>query len=232
MSSAPQFVSRLGTPPSYIILLCPLSDAPYLATLLTVHNPTLLVRVATDRAALDAHLAAAPPDVRVIGFCTPVVVPVDTLVRLTWPAYNIHPGVPEYPGKYPMHFAYYERASRFGATVHEMVAKVDAGPISAVIACEVPPDADVPWLQVCAKQAAIRLFISLAPAFATSPEPLGRIPVSWSDRQCSQKALDRLCVLPPDFDPDDLDRRIAAFSSSPGVRFHTYIRGRRFDLAP
>ena len=218
--------------PSTIILLCAQFDAQYLSALLVQHNPALAVRAASDRAAFDTLLAAAPPDVRVIGFCTPVVVQAETLARLAGPAYNIHPGSPDYPGKYPAPFAHYERAARFGATAHEMTAKVDAGPIIAVIGCEVPPGAGVPWLQACATQAAIRLFITLAPAFATSTGPLERVPVSWGDRQCSQKALNRLCVLPPDFDPDDLDRRIAAFSLIPGVRFHTHIRGRRFDLAP
>jgi len=218
--------------PSHIILLCPLSDAVYLMTFLNLYNPGLVIKVAPDKATLEAHLASSPADVRLIGFCTPVIVPAETLARLAGPAYNIHPASHEYPGKYPAEFAFYDHAKRFGATAHEMAAQVDTGPIVGAICTDAPPIANLPWFLHVGKQAAVRLFFSMAPAFATSPAPLERLPLAWGDRRCGQKDLDALCALPSDIDEGELERRIAAFSQIPGARFHTLFRGRRFDLAP
>ena len=57
---------------------------------------------------------------RLIAFATPVIVPGRILASLGYGAYNFHPGPPQYPGWAPAHFALYEQANEFGATVHAM----------------------------------------------------------------------------------------------------------------
>lgn len=56
------------------------------------------------------------------------IVPADVLSRYRR-AYNFHPGSPAYPGRDPHHWAIYDNAGTFGVTLHEMVARVDEGPI-------------------------------------------------------------------------------------------------------
>ena len=75
---------------------------------------------------------------RLIAFCTSVIVPAEVLDAVMAPAYNFHPGPPTYPGSHVASFAIYDGADMFGATAHEMAAKVDSGPIVGVEWFQVP----------------------------------------------------------------------------------------------
>jgi hypothetical protein len=91
--------------------------------LLCPHDPRLTVisaRTAADLAALDLDILQRA---RLIASVTPETVSTSVLERLACGAINFHPGWA------PSHFALYERAAEFGATVHVMVERVDAGPI-------------------------------------------------------------------------------------------------------
>lgn len=72
-----------------------------------------------------------------IGFATGIVVKSSVLSRFAQ-CINVHGGTPEYPGRDPHHWACYERAETFGATVHEMAGSVDTGRILAVTSEPVP----------------------------------------------------------------------------------------------
>jgi methionyl-tRNA formyltransferase len=111
------------------------------------HNPNLtVISVATsaDLAALDSDLLERA---RLIAFVTPEIVLKRVLARLGYGAINFHPGPPGYPGWAPSHFALYQRATEFGATVHIMVEQVDAGPIIDVARFPVPRDISVLGLE-------------------------------------------------------------------------------------
>jgi methionyl-tRNA formyltransferase len=111
------------------------------------HNPNLtVISVATsaDLAALDSDLLERA---RLIAFVTPEIVSKRVLARLGYSAINFHPGPPGYPGWAPSHFALYQRATEFGATVHIMVEQVDAGPIIDVARFPVPRDISVLGLE-------------------------------------------------------------------------------------
>lgn len=54
-------------------------------------------------------------------------------------AINFHPGPPEYPGYGCNNFAVYDGATEFGVTCHHMNAKVDTGPVIAVVRFPVLP---------------------------------------------------------------------------------------------
>ena len=112
-----------------IILLAGQAEQVAMPPVLRGHNPRLtVISVATS-----ADLAALDPDLleraRLIAFVTPEIVSAHVLAKLGYGAINFHPGPPDYPGWAPSHFALYERATEFGATVHVMVEQVDAGPI-------------------------------------------------------------------------------------------------------
>src|SRR3984957_18526152 len=106
-----------------IILLAGEAERVPLSLLLREHNPQLTVisvGTSADLAALNGDVLARA---RLIAFVTPEIVSGGTLARLGYGALNFHPGPPSYPGWAPAHFALYERATEFGATVHVMVEK-------------------------------------------------------------------------------------------------------------
>jgi hypothetical protein len=84
-------------------------------------------------------LAHAPTDFPLIGFLTRHYVPPALCRRGNLPAYNIHPGTPDYPGWMPEIRAARDKAPVFGATLHEMTPVIDAG---AIIATEYMPAQD------------------------------------------------------------------------------------------
>lgn len=218
--------------PRAIVLLTGEIEAPYLAGRLRRANPALVIATATDRAGLDRALDESGPDTRLIAFCTPVIVPADRLAVLGGPAYNFHPGPPEFPGRHPARHALYAGATRFGATVHAMAARVDAGPIVAVEDWEIAPEADAPRLDAEAYQALLQLFSRLADRLASDDTPLAASGHQWGHRRWSGGDVARLQQIAADIDPDELERRIRAFGDLDPSPLHTVIAGRRFRLEP
>src|ERR1035437_10565340 len=123
-----------------IILLAGEAEQVALPPVSRGHNPLLTVisvGTSAELAALNADLLGRA---RLISFVTPEIVSQSILARLSYGAFNFHPGPPSYPGWAPSHFALYERATEFGATVHVMVEQVDAGPIIGVALFPIPAD--------------------------------------------------------------------------------------------
>jgi len=130
-----------------IILLSSPVEQSVFPPVLLAHNPLLTVMPvcsAADLAALNSDLLRRA---RLIAFVTSEIVPASVLNRLGYGAINFHPGPPSYPGWAPAHFALYNRATEFGATVHVMIEQVDAGPIMDVALFPVPADISVPALE-------------------------------------------------------------------------------------
>ena len=141
-----------------IILLAGEAEHVALPVLLRGHNPQLTVisvGTSADLAALDSDVLARA---RLIAFVTPEIVSSSMLARLGYGAINFHPGPPGYPGWAPAHFALYERATEFGATVHVMVERVDAGPIVDVARFPIPADISVLGLEGLAYAHLAQLF--------------------------------------------------------------------------
>lgn len=218
--------------PSAILLLTGEIEAPYLAQRLRRANPGLAITAATDRAGLDRALDDGGPDIRLIAFCTPVIVPAARLAALNGPAYNFHPGPPEFPGRQPARHALYAGAQRFGATVHEMAARVDAGPIVAVEDWAITPDADGPRLDAEAYQALLRLFSRLADHLATDDAPLKASGHQWGHRRWAGRDIEGLQQIAADIGAEELERRIRAFGDLEPSPLHTVIAGRRFRWEP
>lgn len=218
--------------PRAILLLTGEIEAPYLAQRLRRENPGLAIGTATDRASLDRALDASLPGTRLIAFCTPVIVPAERLAALGQPAYNFHPGPPEFPGRQPARHALYAGAQRFGATVHEMAARVDAGPIVAVDEWPIAADADAPRLDAEAYQALLRLFSALSSDLATDDAPLAHSGHQWGHRRWAKRDIDRLQQVAGDIASEELERRLRAFGDLDPSPLHTVIAGRRFRLEP
>lgn len=214
-----------------IVLLAGAQEAPHLATFLRGLNPTLTISPAATREELLVALHPRRPGVRLVGFCTPVVVPADALNGLDGGAYNFHPGPPTYPGKHPASFAIYEGAARFGATAHEMLAKVDAGPIVGVEWFDMPARPRLSQVEKLTFEACVRLLSRLGPALASSDTPLPTLPETWSGWKSTQRDFDALCALPLDISAEELDRRERAFADGLPGTLHISVHGRPFRLS-
>ena len=197
-----------------IILLAGQAEQVAMPPVLRAHNPRLtVISVATA-----ADLAAVAPGVleraRLIAFVTPEIVSKSILEKLGYGAINFHPGPPDYPGWAPSHFALYERAKEFGATVHLMVEKVDAGPIIDVARFPVPPGISVLGLEGLAYAHLAHLFWRMAKSLATDPNPPPTLPVKWGSRKYSRRTYRAICDIPLDIPKDELDRRLKVFGGN------------------
>jgi len=216
-----------------VILLAGPVEQAALAAVLRRHNPQVTICLAASLEELEAIDAALLRRARLIGFTTPVVVPPRILKALGFGAYNFHPGPPHYPGWVPAQFAIYEQATTFGATVHCMVEKVDAGPIVAVELFAIPPGIGVRRLQELAFSQLARLFWRLAPALATRREPLAELPIRWSGTKSTRRMHRAMCELDLDISRQELERRIAAFGAGDfGVDLTVTLHGHKFRYVP
>jgi methionyl-tRNA formyltransferase len=197
-----------------IILLAGQAEQVAMPPVLRAHNPRLtVISVATA-----ADLAAVAPCVleraRLIAFVTPEIVSKSILEKLGYGAINFHPAPPDYPGWAPSHFALYERATEFGATVHLMVEKVDAGPIIDVARFPIPSGISVLGLEGLAYAHLAQLFWRMAKSLATDPNPPPTLPVKWGSRKYSRRIYRAICDIPLDIPKDELDRRLKVFGGN------------------
>lgn len=217
-----------AAPPDEIVLLAGEREAPHLGLYLQRHNPRVEVRPASTLDALMRVCAVPNPGRRLIAFTTGVIVPAGVLRDLAVPGYNFHPGPPTHPGIYPESFALYEGVTRFGATAHEMTARVDEGPIVGVEWIDVAPGTKRMELAAAAYQATVDLFGRLAPAIVTATRPLPTIGVAWSGTKRRRAEFEAMLEVPPDVTAEELERRWRAFGHGPDNRLHVVLHGRRF----
>jgi methionyl-tRNA formyltransferase len=197
-----------------IILIAGPAELAVLPAVLLGHNPHLTVipvGTAAELAALDSDRLRRA---RLIAFVTPVIVPGSILTQLGYGALNFHPGPPSYPGWAPSHFALYDQATEFGATVHVMVEQVDAGPIVDVALFPVPAEISVLGLEGLAYAHLAQLFWRMAKSLATDAAPPPPRPVKWGRRKCTRRAYRALCDIPFDLAKDEFDRRIKIFGGN------------------
>ena len=212
-----------------IILLTGAVEQTALGSLLRAHNAQLTVRPAAsanDLAALDAAILRRS---RLVAFSTPVIVPSDILRGLGYGAYNFHPGPPHYPGWAPAHFALYEQAGEFGATVHVMSERVDSGPIVEAALFPIPADINVLGLEGLAYAHLAQLFWRHSKALATESGPLPQRPLQWGPKKNSRRAYQAICQIPLDITKEELDRRLRAFGGNHfGVAPTIHLHGVEF----
>lgn len=194
-----------------VILLTGEIEAPHLTAILRRHAPGLDVVWASDLETLRAASQGDVAGVRIIAVMSGVIVPADVLAALDGPAYNFHPGPPEYPGSCVAGFAIYDGATAFGVTLHEMDAKVDSGPIVEVRRFDVPPRAKFQELEVLAFEAVIQMFADYASKLACDAAPLPRVDVDWSGPVRTHGEAARLTKITSDLSEDEIARRYRAF---------------------
>jgi methionyl-tRNA formyltransferase len=195
-----------------IILLTSAIERPIFTSVLRAYNPQLTIMPVATLTELNALKSDVLARARLIAYTTGIIVPADVLDQLGYGAYNFHPGPPDYPGWAPAHFAFYRRATEFGATAHMMVARVDEGPIVGVEMFRIPPDVSVASLEGMAYARLSFLFWSLAQPLACCSEPLAQLPVRWSGTKTTRRDYAAIRGIALNISRDELDRRIEAFN--------------------
>ncbi len=198
--------------PAEIVLLTSDAEVPHLTEILKRHNPALTVVPAFDRGSLaSACEQAADGNWRLIAFCSSVIVPAEILSASGGPAYNFHPGPPTYPGSHVASFAIYDGAEMFGATVHEMAAQVDSGPIVGVEWFQVPDGLRFMDLEIKAYRALVKLFMDLAPHLASDDAPLPRLDMAWGERATTKQDFERMGQIDDTMSEAEIKLRFRAF---------------------
>jgi methionyl-tRNA formyltransferase len=208
-----------------VILLTGPIERTVLPAALLGHNPALAVlpiERASELAALDADVLRRS---RLVAFVTPVIVPKSILGQLGYGAFNFHPGPPSYPGWAPSHFALYDQATEFGATVHAMVEQVDAGPIIEFASFPIPPHISVPGLEGLAYAHLAFLFWRMAKWLASDVAPPPTLPVQWANKKYSRKNYLAMCDIPLDISKSELELRLKVFGGNyfgvtPSIQLH------------
>jgi methionyl-tRNA formyltransferase len=197
-----------------VIMLAGPAEQVAMPPVLRAHNPRLTVisvATAADLAALNSDLLERA---RLIAFVTPEIVSKGILAGLGYGAFNFHPGPPGYPGWAPAHFALYERATAFGATVHVMAERVDAGPIIEVAEFPIPAGVSVLGLEGLAYAHLAHLFWRMAKSLATDPKPPPTLAIQWGSKKYSRRAYRAICDIPLDIAKDELEARLRVFGGN------------------
>jgi methionyl-tRNA formyltransferase len=207
-----------------ILLTGPIERAALPAALLG-HNPALEVLTIERAEELAAIESSVLRRARLIAFVTPVIVPKRVLDQLGYGAVNFHPGPPDYPGWAPAHFALYDEASEFGATVHVMVERVDAGPIIDLALFPIPPDTSVFGLEGMAYARLAFLFWRMARELACDIDLPAALPAEWGRRKYSRRDYLAMCEIAPDISESELERRMRVFGGNyfgvtPTIKLH------------
>jgi methionyl-tRNA formyltransferase len=216
-----------------IILLTGPTPGGVIGDFLRRLRPGLRVTVAPTLRALEAQADRFGPRVRLVAFTTGLIVPARVLDALGGPAYNIHPGPPEHPGSFPDVHALMAGDARFGATLHVMHARVDAGPIVDVAMFDVPPGADRPWLATRAMGAAADLMLGWGARLAGDAAPLPvRTDLSWAPGKWRRADLTALTRIDAAMTAEEVERRARAVLGGTLGTLLLEWNGRRFRFEP
>ena len=215
-----------------ILLLAEADELPALTQIFWDAEPNAQVQGISTSEELEQATQSAPDDLRLVAFCTDVIVPKAVLQRLSGPAYNVHPGPPWVRGIYPSVFALYHNLDRYGATFHELTTEIDAGPIIAVDEADISPDMDRLALETLARELVTGLIRRMAGPLIREDSPLPQLDTEWSGPAWSKKDFDDLCRLPDDITEAEYRRRHRAIGEGPNHALYFERYGRRFSLDP
>lgn len=215
-----------------VVLLTPIEEFEALAAKVRDIDPSALIKCAGDVDQLRELVAGFGTEDRLIAFATPVIVPADIIDALPSPAYNFHNGPPAYPGLFPACFAIYDGATTFGATVHELVAEVDQGPIVGVDMCEIPATIDRFHLEGVSRELLSRLLDRILPEILSVDDRPARTSFQWSPLVRRKPDFDALCRLPENVSREEFDLRLRAVGEGPFHALRVPLHGRWFRLEP
>jgi methionyl-tRNA formyltransferase len=218
-------------PPRLVYFLCGRSPLATLAFEIASSTPSEYAwhrhTLLTERDRTDFESRSHAPDV-IISFLNGYVVKPALLDAAAGRAFNVHPGPPEYPGRDPWHFAFYEGFPRAGATLHRMTAKVDDGEILDVAEREFDASLSVTeYADLCRQLAVAILVRNLTSLLAGNITP--RCHRSWrSEAKRSRRDFARMCEIDPTMPAEEVVRRLRSFHDPRHDNVYTVIHGHKF----
>lgn len=168
----------------------------------------------------------------IFSFGTSVIVPEKYLTIPGCSAINIHSASPAYPGRDPHHFAVYDSAETYGATMHYMTKKVDDGPIIDVELFTVTPEQTPRDLLVKANESSWILLERLFQWIKDEKEFPLATQYTWSQQKRSRKDFAELCKIDTAIESDELEKRIRAFHVDGYRNLFVEVKGRKFYYQP
>jgi methionyl-tRNA formyltransferase len=216
--------------PGQLVLLVPSEYATELAALAQRLGYAPVTNIDT-RAGLEHAFGSGTPRL-LLSFCTGVIVAPEILERPGLVAVNVHGAPPSYPGRDPHHFAAYEDAQEYGATLHVMTRQVDQGPILRVSTEPVPsPSAPVDLLHLGIRhgtQLALRFLEDFAASGLPAPDPALR----WTGPVRRRSDFLALCRIEPGIERREFERRLRATAMPGHDNLVMVLHGRSFRLRP
>lgn len=189
------------------------------------------VTCTNTREGLNAAFANSSPRL-LLSFSTGVIVPAEILESRNLLAMNVHGAPPSYPGRDPHHFAAYEGARVYGATLHFMVRTVDAGPLIRTSLEEVTPDCEPVELMAIGVRHGLALAEAVLTELASGAMPAVDPALCWLGPVRKRSDFLRLCQVEPGMSREEFDRRLRA-TSMPGYRNLTVaLHGQTFRIDP
>jgi hypothetical protein len=135
----------------------------------------------------------------IISFLSPWIIPQNILNMAKYHAINFHPGSREYPGIGCYNFALFEGVNQYGCVCHEMLPKVDSGPIYEELLFPIYPHDTVQSLQDRTMLYMIVMFYEIMGKLLQvgTLEPKG---VQWTRQPFTHADLTKLCEFSTDYD--------------------------------
>ncbi len=157
---------------------------------------------------LERSISSYSDTATLISLGTSVIVSKSGIDALNGRAFNIHPASPAFPGRDPHHFAHYMGAKVYGATLHHMTDKVDAGAIIDVAEFDThqlgPKD-----LMHAAERSAIELFAEWVGKLIKG-QIVPKQNWTWGSFKTTRSDFQSLCRVSPLDSKVELERRFAA----------------------
>lgn len=162
-----------------------------------------------------------------MSYSTSVIVPKWLINKLNGCAVNIHAASPQYPGRDPHHYAIYDQASEYGATMHYMTEKVDDGTIIDVELFKVQqPITPIDLLHSADNSAWI--LISKLFLWIKNNQSFPVSSYRWHGIKRARKDFHSFCKIYPDITPEELEKRIKAFHVEGFKNLFVEIHGQFF----
>ena len=204
-------------------------------SLLRTLRPDAPIReLVIDSAAKKQAFEAEPHRPRtIISFLNPFILPAELLRSCEGRSFNIHPASPDFPGRDPQHFAFYEGVTQAAATLHRMLPSVDSGEILDVAVAGFDRQRGVQaYVEECSFLG-LGLLVRHLDALLDGRDfqPVGRWTWRAGAKRSRRDFLDA-CLVGPDVSPEELTRRIEAFHVDGFRNLRTQLHGRDFYYAP
>ncbi len=171
-------------------------------------------------------------EAQVIAICTDVIIPADIIDNLERTPYNIHPGPPEYPGRYPSAWALYDKAKKFGTTLHIVDKKVDSGHIITAEYFPIPEGATRSLLDMYSLQSVLNIVRQTITAMVSPSEVLAiSDTLTWADKpRTTARSLIKLCHVPRNCSKEEFELRYKAVGKSKNYPLNITMFGHKFIL--